>query len=381
MSERVVIVGGGTAGSVLANDLSDRVAGRIDDGDVEVVLINETEDHVYKPVWLYVPFGEKTLSDARRPLDELVGRRVDLLVDRVTSVDTEEKTVAFESDRGALSYDHLVLATGAQVTPEETPGLMEGGHHFYNPEGAAALREELSSFTEGHLVMSVVGVPHMCPVAPMEFPLIADDWFRKRGLRDDIEITYTYPIARPHGIRSVAEWVGPLMEQRDINVETFFNPERVDPDEEVIHTLEGRELSYDLLVAIPPHDGSDLVREAGLGDDGWVDVDSGTLEATDAEDVYALGDIADLPTSKAGSAAHYAAGALAKRLASVVRGERPTAEYDGKTICFIESGDDEATYISFDYDEEPVPKQPSKLIHWSKLGYNQSYWLTARGVL
>ncbi|WP_311170806.1 NAD(P)/FAD-dependent oxidoreductase [Halobellus ordinarius] len=381
MSERILIVGGGTAGSVLANNLSDRLASEIDAGEVEVTLVNDTEDHVYKPTWLYVPFGEKTPADARRPLSDLIDRRVDLEIDRVTAVDTDAKRVSLENKTEELAYDHLVLAMGTSVSPEETPGLAEGGHHFYNPEGATALREELASFTEGHLVLSVIGVPHMCPVAPLEFVLIADDWFRERGLRDDVEITYTYPIGRAHGIESVAEWSGPLMEDRDINVETFFNPEEVDPDEGVLHTVEGRSLEYDTLVAIPPHEGSDLVREAGLGEDGWVDVDPHTLEATNAEDVYALGDVADLPTSKAGSAAHYAAGALAKRLASVARGEQPTTRYDGKTVCFIESGRDEGTYISFDYDEEPVPKEPSRLLHWSKLGYNQSYWLTARGVL
>lgn len=381
MTERVAIVGGGTAGSVLANNLADEVAAEVDAGDVEVVLINDSEEHVYKPTWLYVPFGEKTPEDAKRPLSDLINGRVDLVIDRVSAVDTDAETVSFDGSRDDLAYDHLVLAMGAQVTPEKTPGLAEGGHHFYGPAATAALREELAEFTEGHLVMSVIGVPHMCPVAPLEFPLIADTWLRERGLREDVEITYTYPINRAHGIESVAEWVGPLMEERDITVETFFNPERVDPDGQVVHTVEGRELSYDLLVSIPPHDGSDVVRDAGLGDDGWVDVDPATLEATNAENVYALGDIADLPTSKAGSAAHYAATSLADRLASVVRGERPTAEYDGKTVCFIESGEDEATYIAFDYEEEPTPKPPSRLIHWSKLGYNQSYWLTARGVL
>ncbi|WP_136600701.1 NAD(P)/FAD-dependent oxidoreductase [Salinigranum halophilum] len=381
MTERIVIVGAGTAGIVLANNLADELADEVDAGDVAVELVNDTEEHVYKPTWLYVPFGEKTPADATRPLAPLVDDRVTLVIDRVDDVDTESKAVSLASRGETRPYDHLVLAMGAQVTPEETPGLAEGGHHFYGPAGATALREELSSFTEGHLVVSVVGVPHMCPVAPLEFALIADAWFRDHGLRDDVELTYTYPIGRAHGIEAVAEWARPLMDERDITVETFFNAERVDPDDEVIHTVEGRDLDYDLLVAIPPHDGSDLVRDAGLGDDGWVDVDPNTLEARGADDVYALGDVADLPTSKAGSAAHYAAGALADRLASVARGERPTAEYDGKTVCFIESGTDEATYIAFDYDESPVPKEPSKLIHWSKLGYNQSYWLTARGVL
>jgi sulfide:quinone oxidoreductase len=381
MTERVVIVGAGTAGSVLANKLSDEVAEEVDADEVEIVLVNDGEDHVYKPTWLYVPFGEKTPADAKRPLSDLVDPRVELLIERVSGVDTESKTVSFDGSRSDLAYDHLVLAMGAQVTPEETPGLAEGGHHFYGPQATDELRQALAEFTEGHLVVSVIGVPHMCPVAPLEFPLMADTWFRERGLREDIDITYTYPINRPHGIQSVADWAGPLMDERDIDVETFFNPERIDPDEGVLHTVEGGELSYDLLVSIPPHDGSDIVRDAGLGDDGWVDVDPTTLEASNAEDVYALGDIADLPTSKAGSAAHYAATSLADRLASVVRGRNPTTEYDGKTVCFVESGEDEATYIAFDYDTEPTPKPPSKLIHWSKLGYNQSYWLTARGVL
>jgi sulfide:quinone oxidoreductase len=381
MTERIVIVGAGTGGIVLANNLAEELATEIDAGDIEVQLVNDGEDHVYKPTWLYVPFGEKTLADATRPLVDLVDDRIDLTIDRVDGVDTDDKTVSLAGAGVDESYDHLVLAMGAQVTPEETPGLAEGGHHFYGPEGAAALRDELAEFTEGHLVVSVVGVPHMCPVAPLEFALMADAWFRDRGLREDVDITYTYPIGRAHGIESVAEWAGPLMDDRDVEVETFFNAERVAPDTKTIHTVEGRELDYDLLVAIPPHDGSDLVREAGLGDDGWVDVDPNTLEARGADDVYALGDVADLPTSKAGSAAHYAAGALADRLASIARGERPTAEYDGKTVCFIESGTDEATYIAFDYEESPTPKPPSKLIHWSKLGYNRSYWLTARGVL
>jgi sulfide:quinone oxidoreductase len=381
MTERIVIVGAGTGGIVLANNVAEELATEIDAGDVEVQLVNDGEKHVYKPTWLYVPFGEKTLADATRPLADLVDDRIDLTIDRVDGVDTDDKTVSLAGAGVDESYDHLVLAMGAQVTPEETPGLAEGGHHFYGPEGAAALRDELAEFTEGHVVVSVVGVPHMCPVAPLEFALMADAWFRDRGLREDVDITYTYPIGRAHGIESVAEWAGPLMDDRGVAVETFFNAERIDPDAKTIHTVEGRELDYDLLVAIPPHDGSDLVREAGLGDDGWVDVDPNTLEARGADDVYALGDVADLPTSKAGSAAHYAAGALADRLASIARGERPTAEYDGKTVCFIESGTDEATYIAFDYEESPTPKPPSKLIHWSKLGYNRSYWLTARGVL
>jgi sulfide:quinone oxidoreductase len=298
----------------------------------------------------------------------------------VTDVDPDAKHVV-RQDGSEMGYDQLVLATGATLTPEEVPGLVEDGHHFYGAEGAETLREELAGFTEGHLVLSVIGVPHMCPAAPVEFVLMADDWFRQRGIRDDVEITYTYPIQRAHGIQSIADWATSEFDERGINLETFTNPDEVDPDEKVLHTMETKEIDYDLLVGIPPHSGDDLIADAGLGEEGWVPVDKNTLEAETADDVYAIGDAADVPTSKAGSVAHYEAGVVADRIASRVRGRVPTETYDGKTMCFLEAGMDEATFVEFRYGDEPTVREPSQTLHWSKLGYNESYWLTARGLL
>jgi sulfide:quinone oxidoreductase len=380
VTERIVIVGGGTGGTVLANRLTDRLDVELDHGDVEIVLVNDGEKQYYKPTYLYVPFGKKDVSEAAKPIEDLLPRRVDFRVGRVERVDTDSKRLQL-ADGNGLSYDHLVLATGANLALEEVPGLKEGGHYFYDPDGAERLQDELAEFREGHLVLSVIGVPHMCPAAPIEFVLMVDDWLAKRGLREDVELTYTYPIQRAHGMQSIADWVTPIFEERGVNLETFFNVEEVDPDEKVLHTMEGTEMDYDLLVAIPPHDGSDLVREAGLGEDGWVDVDKNTLEAEAAEDVYAIGDVADVPTSKAGSVAHYEAGTVADRLASQVRGQTPTSTFDGKTVCFIETGMDEATFVEFAYGNEPTLREPSKPIHWAKLGYNESYWLTARGLI
>ncbi|MFB6352496.1 MAG: NAD(P)/FAD-dependent oxidoreductase [Halobacteriales archaeon] len=380
MPERIVVVGGGTGGTVVANRLADDLGREIDAGEVEVTLVTDSPDHVYKPTFLYVAFGQREAADARRPLAELLDRRVDLEIDRVVDIDTDAKRLATRDGR-PIDYDHLVLSTGATLVPEEVPGLLEGGHHFYSAEGAERLRDALAEFTEGRLVLSVIGVPHMCPAAPVEFTLMVDDWLRERGRRDDVELVYTYPIQRAHGIASVAEWATEEFEARDIELETFCNPEEVDPDAQVVHTMEGEELAYDLLVAIPPHRGSDLVADAGLGEDGWVSVDKHTLEATAAEDVYAIGDTADVPTSKAGSVAHFEAGVVADRIASRVRGQSPTARYDGKTICFVESGMDEATFLAFEYGDEPTVRAPSRFVHWTKLAYNESYWLTARGHL
>ncbi|MDH5020261.1 NAD(P)/FAD-dependent oxidoreductase [Halobacterium rubrum] len=381
MTDHIVVLGGGTGGTVLANDLADHLGPEIDDGSVEVTLLNDDPDHVYKPVWLYVPFGQREPADGRRPLDELVDDRVDVRIDRVTDVDTDAKRLSAREAVDPIEYDYLVLATGSTLEPDRVPGLAEGAHDYYSEAGAETLREELLSFTEGHLVLSVVGTPHMCPAAPLEFVFMADDWFRERGLREDVDITYTYPIQRVHGNPHIAEWAQPIMEERDIEVETFFNAESVDPEAETITSMEGTELDYDLLVGIPPHSGVDLVADAGLGDDGWVDVDRHTLEAEAAEDVYAIGDTADTGVPNAGSVAHYQAGVVGQRLASEVRGRPATATYDGKTLCFVETGMDAASFVEFDYETPPSPAPPSEKLHWSKLAYNESYWLTARGLL
>ena len=381
MSEHIVIVGGGTGGTVLANDLADRLEAERDAGDVRVTLVNDGPEHVYKPVWLYVPFGQREPADGRRALTDLVDDAIDLRIDRVVGLDTEAQELRFSGSEQPVEYDHLVLATGSTLEPGRIPGLEEGGHDYYSESGAIDLREELLEFSRGDLVLSVVGTPHMCPAAPLEFVFMTDDWLRERGLREAVTITYTYPIQRVHGNPHIAEWARPIMEDRGIQVETFFNAEAVDPEAETITSMEGTELDYDLLVTIPPHGGVDLIEEAGLGDGGWVDVDKHTLEAEAAENVYALGDTADTGVPNAGSVAHYQAGVVGQRLASEIQGRPATATYDGKTLCFVETGMDAASFVEFDYETPPSPAPPSEKLHWSKLAYNESYWLTARGLL
>ena len=381
MTEHIAIIGGGTGGAVLANNLAEKLSTEIDAGEVAVTLINDGPDHVYKPVWLYVAFGQREPADGRRPLRELVDDRVEIREDYVYDIDHERRELELVDTVESFAYDKLVIATGSQLDPDRVPGLTDGGHHFYGEAGAQGLRDELLGMDGGHVVLSVIGTPHMCPAAPLEFVFMLDDWLRERGRREAFDITYTYPIMRVHGNEHIAEWAEPRLNERDIAIETMFNAEAVDPEAETITAMEGTELDYDLLVAIPPHTGSDLIETAGLGDGGWVDVDQHTLEATGFEDIYAIGDAAQTGVPKAGSAAHYQANVVGQRLASEVRGQPVTAVYGGKTVCFIETGMDGATFVEFDYESPPSPSEPTQAMHWSKLAYNESYWLTARGLL
>jgi len=373
----VVIVGGGTGGTVLANRLVNALA---DPDAHRITVVNDGPDQVYKPAFLYVAFDELTVADGRRPIRELLDRRIEFVEGRVTEVETDAHAVEL-ADGTRLDYDELVLATGTRVDPSGVEGLAEGGHHFYDADGARALREALATFDGGEIVVSVAGMPHMCPAAPVEITLILEDWLSRQGLRAESSITYTYPVERTHVLGPLADWTDDRLDERDVAVETAFEVDRVDPDDETIVSADGTALAYDLLITIPPHTGSDLIRSSGLGDDGWVDVDQHTLEVTGVEDVHAIGDVADVPTSKAGSVAHYEAGVVAKRLRARLDGRTPSARYAGKTVCFVESGLDESTFVAFDYDKETTIRPPSQAIHWAKHGYNSAYWLTAQGMI
>jgi len=381
MSTKICVVGGGSGGTIVANRLAEKLRPELESGKAEVTVLNETSHQLYKPATLYMAFGKSEISEVKRPVRDLLDPRVDFRQEKAVRLDPDSKELQLKSGE-TCSYDYLVLTTGSKLDMAEIPGLKEAGHHFYGPEGSEELREELAKFKSGHLVVSVIGVPHMCPVAPLEFSFLADDWFRRRGIREDVEITYTYPINSVFGFDTIANWAETRMRERDINIETLFNVEEIDPDGKVIKTVEGSEMDFDLLVAIPPHKGDELINSASLGDGEWVETDKNTLEATRAEDIYAIGDAADVPTSKAGSVAHYESSVVADRIASLARGRTPSAIYEGKTICFIDGVDgNKATFLQFKYGEEPEVPQESKLLHWAKHSYNEAYWLTAKGLL
>ncbi len=392
MPRHIIIVGGGVGGTITANLL----ARTLHEDEAEVTIIDRTGRHVYMPAWLYLPFnsddayGDHVVRDERG----LLGKRVNLVTGDVTAIDTNSHELRVRRSTGedeirgtggaieaTYAYDYLVLATGARLAPGDLSGLAEGKdrwHDFYSAEGALRLRKALHEFDGGRIVVAIGGVPYRCPPAPLEFTFLLDEFLRKRGLRGRSEIQYLYPLPRVFPIQSVADVATPLLEERGVKYTVFFNTEEVDTEQKVIRSLEGEEIPYDLLVMIPPHRGSRLVEEAGLGDaQAWLPTDHHTLQVKGHEHIYALGDATDLPVSKSGSAAHFEAKVLANRIIAEVRGETPDpkkSDYDGEVMCFLETGENKATQLVFNYENPPQPPRPSLYYHMEKQLFNRAYW-------
>jgi sulfide:quinone oxidoreductase len=363
-SPQVVVVGGGTGGTIVANLVARKYPG------ADVTMISRETGHLYQPGLLYVPFGWVEPEQLVRPQRSLLDRHVRFVRDTVTAIDPARRAVRMGD--GEMTADALVLATGARLVPDEVPGL-SAAHHFYTPDAALRLRQTLAEFDGGHIVVGVAGVPYKCPPAPLEFALLLEWELRRRGLREKTKLTYVSPLPRAFPIESVADVIEPVMARRGIELATFFNVEEVDPAKRVVRSLEGEELSYDLLMLIPPHRGTAPVVADGIADrGGWIHTDRETLQVGNYDGVYALGDTTDLPVSKSGSAAHFEAHVLAARIAGDHNGSAP--KYTGRVMCFLESGDQQATVLSFDYNHPPRPAPPNFTAFAMKRLFNRAYW-------
>ena len=379
MSKKILIVGSGLAGTIIANGLCRQISTEIRKGDVSITMLGTTETHMYQPGLLYVPFGKIRERELFRNQHKILNKLVIFHVDPATNIDVERKQVTCTS--GAVhGYDYLVLATGSRLVPETIPGMAEGAHWLYDLDGARKMRQALSEFEGGKVIVNV-NAPHKCPVAPLEITFMLKDFLEEKGVWDKSEITYTYPIGRLHALEPVAEWCKPAMDESGINYETFFNTKEVDPQAKTITSEEGVTLDYDLLVTIPPHRGAEVISESGLGDGGWVPTDRNKLLREGSNDVFVCGDTTNIPISKAGSTAHFEADTVIDNLVSLLTEGRWARNYDGKVFCFVETGLKTGTYVWFDYNTPPNPGAPSQMIHWFKLAYNRLYWLSARGLL
>jgi sulfide:quinone oxidoreductase len=371
MPAEIVVLGGGVGGTLAANLLSKELR-----GDAHVTVVDPTGLHVYQPGFLYVALGQANGQWLARDERTLLRKGVDLVVEGAERVDPAARTVHLDHG-GSLPFDYLVLATGSRLDKAAVPGLIEGSYDFYSLDGALRLREALRTFRGGRIKVGVAGIPYKCPPAPVEFVFMVDEFLRKRGLRDRSEVTLLSPLNRAFTIESASKLVQPLMDRQGIELETFFNVESVDPSAGTVLSLEGDKAEYDLLVLVPPHKGQQVIMDSGLGDaGGWIPTDRTTLQHLEHERVFALGDATNLPISKSGSTAHFEAPVVASRIASLVRGTAPKANYGGRVMCFLETGRGRATALRFDYEHPPVPPKPRRHWHMAKWLFNRLYWVT-----
>ena len=383
----MVILGGGTAGTLLAN----RLRRRLGEGELRIDVVDRDDAHVYQPGLLFVPFGlaapERLVRSRRAQLRRGIEYH-EVEIDRVSLSDQRVHL----ADGSALPYDALVVATGARLLPEETegmtgPGWEESVFTFYDLTGAARLRDALATFEGGRLVVDIADLPIKCPVAPIEFAFLADWYLRRRGIRERTTLTLATPLDGCFTKPVASKHLTHLLEEKGIELEIEFAAGEVDGDARRLVSYDGREIPYDLLVAVPLHGGQAyLDRSPGLGDAlGFVHTDRATLQANVKPNVFALGDATNLPTSKAGSVTHFETEVLVENVLHFLQDEELEPGYDGHANCIVETGFHQALLIDFNYETEPVPGhfpgkvglpllRESHLNHLGKLAFEWIYW-------
>ncbi len=376
---KILIIGGGMGGTILANNLARRLAPELKSGKARLTMLSASERHFYQPGLLYLAFGRITPDELYRDQASLLEPGIGFFVDPVEEFLLDQNKVKTKSGR-TFDYDVLAIATGSRPVPELIPGLVESSETFYTEETALKMFKRIREFEGGRVVIAV-GVPHKCPMAPLEITFMLHDYFRDRGILDKVQLHYTYPIGRVHSLENVAKWAAPEMTRLGITYETLFNIKEVDGKAKVVRSEEGSETPFDLLVSIPAHRGMEVIEKNKLGAGGFIPTHRHQLNMEGRKNVFVLGDTTNLPISKAGSTAHFEAEALGENIAAIVKLGAPVRDYDGKVFCFIEAGKDRATYAVFDYNNPPDPKPPTKAVHWFKMAYNKLYWTTARGLL
>jgi sulfide:quinone oxidoreductase len=376
---RILIVGGGMGGTILGNNLARRLAPEMRSGKVQIIMLSASDKHMYQPGLLYLAIGRMTPDELYRDQRSLLEPGIEFYVDPVEEFRLDSNQVKTKSGK-TFGYDIMAIATGSRPTPEEIPGLAQSAEQFYTEETAIKMFNRLRQF-EGGKVVIAMGVPHKCPMAPLEITFMLYDYFKDRGILDKVKLHYTYPIGRVHTLEPVANWAAPEMQRLGITYETLFNLKEVDGAKKIVKSEEGSETDYDLLITIPAHRGMEVIEKNGLGQRGWIPTNRTKLNMEGRDNVFVLGDTTNLPISKAGSTAHFEAEALGENIAAIVKLGAPVRDYDGKVFCFIEAGKDRATYAMFNYQNPPAPKAPTRAVHWFKVAYNKLYWASARGLL
>jgi len=386
--KQLVILGAGTAGTMMANHLVKKLSKK----EWQLSIVDEHKTHYYQPGFLFIPFGTYDEKDVCKPKTQFIPKGVTLVEQGIDRINPDANEVLLKNG-DALPYDILIVATGSKIVPEETEGMVGDAWRrdifdFYTIEGAAALRDKLKDWKGGKFVVHLNEMPIKCPVAPLELTLLAEAFFTKQGTREATEIHYLSPLSEAFTKHNCAVVLGSMLDGKKINFHGDFQCERIDAENRKLISYDEREVEYDLLVTIPTNMGDDCIARSGLGDDlNFIPTDKHTLQSQAHENIFVIGDATNLPSSKAGSVAHFQAEVLTENIQHYIAGEPLDPGFDGHANCFIESGYNKAFLIDFNYDLEPVEGAfplpvvgPFKLLketwinHMGKLAFRWIYW-------
>ena len=386
--KNLVILGAGTSGTMMANHLNTKLNKK----EWTITIVDQYKTHYYQPGFLFLPFDIYTTKQVKKKGEKFIPKGVNYVQEKIELIVPEENKVSLANGID-LNYDILIVATGTKTAPDETDGM--GGPEwyksifdFYTYQGAKALRDKLRNWEGGKLVVHITEMPIKCPVAPLEFAFLADSYFKHKGIRDKVDITYVTPLDGAFTKPKATEALHYLLEEKNIKEVTNFNIERVDYENNKIIDYANVEVEYDLLVTVPTNLGDELIERSGMGDDmNFVPTDKATLQSNAYENVFAIGDATNLPASKAGSVAHFEAEILTDNILRYINGEPLKAEFDGHANCFIETGNGKALLIDFNYTHEPVEGtfpfpglgplrllKESRTNHMGKMAFRWIYW-------
>jgi sulfide:quinone oxidoreductase len=388
--KNLLILGAGTAGTMMANKLHKSLNRKIWD----ITIVDKDEVHYYQPGFLFIPFGIYKPEDVVRTKAEFLPKGINFIVDEVSRIEGEKNEVTLKGGR-TLCYDVLVVATGANVVPEETPGLKDKLWHkeifdFYTYEGATQLAKKLETWQGGKLVINLTETLIKCPVAPLEFAFLADAYFTEKGMRSKVDICYVTPLSGAFTKPKATKMLSALLEEKHITVIPDFYLQEVDNERKVLVSYDQKEVPFDLLVTIPVNKGADMVANSSLGDEdglNFIPTDKYTLQSKQFENVFVIGDATNVPASKAGSVAHFEGEILLENILSFINKLPLEAKFDGHANCFIETGFGKAALIDFNYETEPLAgKFPWPIVgpmgllkvtranHMGKLAFRWVYW-------
>jgi sulfide:quinone oxidoreductase len=386
--KKIVILGAGTGGTIMANKLRKELSR----DEWEITIVDKNKTHYYQPGFLFIPFGIYKEQDVIKPKADFIPSGVKLIFNGIDRIDPENNQVLLEGGQ-KLNYDFLIISTGTRTSPEETPGLKDELWYkeifdFYTIEGAVALKDFFETWQGGRLVMNIAELPFKCPVAPLEFVFLADEYFTKVGIREKVDITYVTPLPGAFTKPRATKMLGELLKEKNITVVPDFYLESVDNKAKVIRSYDGKEIPFDVLTIVPVNKGDDLIQRSGMGDDlNYVPTDKNTLRSEKYENIFVLGDASNIPTSKAGSVVHFASEVVFKNLMCSIKGRKMRAHFDGHANCYIETGFGKGSIIDFNYETEPLAGnyplpgigpfgllQNTKMNHYGKVIFRWIYW-------